>query len=50
MEKKEKIYEHPEYQIEYFQLEANPLTLSNGYGGGPIELPDVTFFNEEGWY
>lgn len=42
----EKHYEKPEITITFFEI-ADAITLS---GDVPIELPDITFLNNENWY
>lgn len=41
-----KYYEEPNFIVYDFEI-SDIITLS---GDGPIELPDITFFNEENWY
>lgn len=38
-------YETPDFNATYFEI-GDIITLS---GDGPIELPDITFFNSENW-
>lgn len=40
-----KYYETPDFNATYFEI-GDIITLS---GDGPIELPDITFFNSENW-
>ena len=43
--KMKKKYECPNFKIDYFET-TDIITVS---GDGPIELPDITFFNDENW-